>query len=171
MVAMATLPCVTLDTSHSGRPRARSVVVSGVLASAEMYERPGYGTLIGRIRENVRTYIRKQIELPKQEISEILHANLRAVKWFAIALAFGLMALVSVVVLLVALLGWILTLVLPFPVAYALSAFLVLLLLIAGAAFTGWRGYKSLDIRGPQRSIESFKETVSWARSERSSSN
>ena len=121
-----------------------------------MYERPGYGTLIGRIRENVRALIRKQLELPRQEIAEIVQANLGAVKWFAIALVLGLLFLVSFVILLVAILAiW-----LPLPVA----ALLVTLLLVGGAAFTGWRGYKSLDIRGPTRSIESFKETVTWAK-------
>ena len=59
-----------------------------MLESRPVYERPGYSTLIGRIRNNVRTYIRKQIELPKQEIAEILKANLNAVKWFGIAFAF-----------------------------------------------------------------------------------
>src|SRR5450830_553583 len=36
-----------------------------MLGSRPVYERPGYSTLIGRIRNNVRTYIRKQIELPR----------------------------------------------------------------------------------------------------------
>lgn len=121
-----------------------------------MYERPGYRTLIGRIRENVRTYIRKQLELPKQEIAEIVQANLGAVKWFGIALAVGLLFLVSFVILLVAILAiW-----LPLPIA----AFIVMLLLLATTALAGWRGYKSLDIRGPTRTIESVKETVSWAK-------
>ena len=121
-----------------------------------MYERPGYGTLIGRVRENVRALIRKQLELPRQEIAEIVQANLGAVKWFAIALVLGLLFLVSFVILLVAILAiW-----LPLPIA----ALLVTLLLVGGAAFTGWRGYKALDIRGPTRSIESFKETVTWAK-------
>jgi uncharacterized membrane protein YqjE len=121
-----------------------------------MYERPGYRTLIDRIRENVRTYIRKQIELPKQEILEIVQANLVAVKWFAIAMVLGLLFLVSFVILLVAFFAiW-----LPLPVA----ALLVTLLLLGGTALAGWLGYKSLDLRGPTRSIESFKETVSWAK-------
>lgn len=121
-----------------------------------MYERPGYRTLIGRIRENVRTYIRKQLELPKQEIAEIVQANLGAVKWFGVALALGLLFLVSFVILLVAVLAiW-----LPLPIA----ALIVTLLLLATTAFAGWRGYKSLDIRGPTRTIESVKETVSWAK-------
>ena len=43
-----------------------------------MYERPGYRTLLGRVRNNVRLYIRKQLELPKQEIAEIVRTNVRA---------------------------------------------------------------------------------------------
>ncbi len=129
-----------------------------------MYAGPGYRTLIGRIRENVRTYIRKQIELPRQEVTEIVQANLRAVKWFGVALVLLLLFLVSFVILLIALLANVL------PGGDALRAFLVsstvvTLLLVAGAGFAGWRGYRSLDICGPERSIESFKETMSWARS------
>jgi uncharacterized membrane protein YqjE len=121
-----------------------------------MYERPGYGTLIGRVRDNVRALIRKQLELPRQEIAEIAQANLGAVKWFGVALVLGLLFLVSFVILLVSIIAiW-----LPLPIA----ALLVTLLLVGGAAFTGWRGYKALDIRGPTRSIESFKETVTWAK-------
>ena len=122
-----------------------------------MYERPGYSTLLGRIRENVRTYIRKQLELPRQEIAEIVQANLGAVKLFAVALVLGLLFLVSFVILLVAILAiW-----LPLPVAALLDP----LLLVGATAFFGWRGYKSLDIRGPTRTIDSVKETVSWAKS------
>lgn len=134
-----------------------------MLASPEMYEGAGYTTLIGRIREKIRTYVRKQIELPKQEIGEILQANLRAVKWFGIAIAFAILFLVSFVVLLIALIANLL------PGGDALrglfvSTILVTLLLVGGAAFSGWRGYKALDLRGPERSIESFKETVTWAK-------
>ncbi len=121
-----------------------------------MNERAGYSTLFGRIRENVRALIRKQIELPRQEIAEIVRANLAAVKWFAVALVVGMLFLVSFVILLVAIVAiW-----LPLPVA----AFIVTLLLALFAGAAGWRGYKSLDLRGPTRSIESFKETVSWAK-------
>ncbi len=121
-----------------------------------MYERPGYRTLIGRVRDNVRTLIRRQLELPKQEIAEIVRANLGAATWLAVAAMLGLLFLVSFVILLVAILAiW-----LPLPIA----ALLVTLLLLGGAALTGWRGYKALDIRGPTRSIDSFKETVSWAK-------
>ena len=55
---------------------------------ASLYERPGYRTLLGRIKGNVRLYIRKQLELPKQEIAEIVRANLRALVWFGVAFAF-----------------------------------------------------------------------------------
>ena len=130
--------------------------MGSVLASGPMYERPGYRTLLGRIRENVRTLIRRQIELPKQEIAEIVQANLGAVKLFAVALVLGLLFLVSFVILLIAIVAiW-----LPLP----LAALIVTLLLALFAGIFGWRGYKSLDLRGPTRSIESFKETVSWAK-------
>jgi hypothetical protein len=121
-----------------------------------VYERPGYSTLIGRIRNNVRTYIRKQIELPKQEIAEIVKANLVAVKWFGIALAFVFGVIVAFTVFVVGLIAiW-----LPLWA----SALIVLVLFIALAALTGWIGYKKLDLRGPTRSINSFKETVAWAK-------
>lgn len=121
-----------------------------------MYERPGYRTLLGRIRENVRTYIRKQLELPRQEIAEIIQANLVAVKWFGIALAFVFGVIVALTVFVIGLIAiW-----LPLWA----SALIVLVVFIALAALTGWIGYKKLDLRGPTRSINSFKETVAWAK-------
>lgn len=121
-----------------------------------MYERPGYRTLLGRIRENVRTYVRKQLELPRQEIAEIVQANLRALLWFGIALAFAFAALIAFTVFVVALIA----IFLPLWAA----ALVVLLLFVAGAGLSGFRGYKKLELRGPTRSIESFKETVRWAK-------
>src|SRR5437763_14483231 len=127
-----------------------------MLESRPVYERPGYNTLIGRIRNNVRTYIRKQIELPKQEIAEILKANLNAVKWFGIAAAFVFLTLIAFAVFIIGLIAiW-----LPLW-----AAALVALLLFGGiTAFFGWGGYKRLELRGPTRSIQSFKETVRWAK-------
>src|SRR5213594_1109708 len=112
--------------------------------SPSLYERPGYRTLLGRIRNNVRLYIRKQLELPRQEIAEIVRANLRAAMWFGVAFAFVLGALV-----------------LPLWAA----ALVVLLLFIALAALTGYIGYKKLELRGPTRTINSLKETMRWAKS------
>jgi uncharacterized membrane protein YqjE len=122
-----------------------------------VYERPGYRTLLGRIRENVRTYIRKQLELPRQEIAEIVRANLRAAMWFGIAFAFVLSALITLTVLVIAVIAiW-----LPLWAA----ALLVLVLFIALAALTGYIGYKKLELRGPTRTINSLKETMRWAKS------
>ena len=121
-----------------------------------MYERPGYQTLLRRIRDNIRLYIRKQIELPKQEIAEIIRANLRAAVWFGVAFALVLGALVSLTVLVIALIA----LVLP----WWASALIVFVLFLALAGLTGFTGYKKLDLRGPTRSINSFKETVRWAK-------
>jgi uncharacterized membrane protein YqjE len=121
-----------------------------------VYERPGYTTLIGRIRDNVRTYIRKQIDLPKQEIAEIVKANLNAAKWFGIAFAFGLLTLISFAVFVIALIAiW-----LPLWA----SSLIALVLFGALAGVIGWGGYKRLELRGPTRSIQSFKETVRWAK-------
>ena len=121
-----------------------------------MYERPGYRTLLGRIRENVRLYIRRQIDLPKQEIAEIMRANVRALIWFGVALAFLFGVLVTVTVLVIAVIAiW-----LPLWA----SALIVFLLFIGLAALSGWRGYKNLELHGPTRTINSIKETVRWAK-------
>jgi len=123
---------------------------------ASMYERPGYRTLLGRVRNNVRLYIRKQLELPRQEIAEIVRANVRAVIWFGVALAFVFGALIALTVLIIALIA----LFLP----WWASALIVLVLFVGLAALTGWTGYKKLDLRGPTRTINSVKETVRWAK-------
>ena len=123
---------------------------------ASMYERPGYRTLLGRVRGNVRTYIRKQLELPRQEIAEIVRANVRAVIWFGVALAFVFGALIALTVLVIALIA----LFLP----WWASALIVLVVFLGLAALTGWTGYKKLDLRGPTRTINSVKETVRWAK-------
>jgi uncharacterized membrane protein YqjE len=124
--------------------------------SPSLYERPGYRTLLGRIRNNVRLYIRKQLELPRQEIAEIVRANLRAAMWFGIAFAFVLGTLIALTVLVIAVIAiW-----LPLWAA----ALIVLALFIALAALTGYIGYKKLELRGPTRSINSLKETMRWAK-------
>jgi len=125
--------------------------------SPSLYERPGYRTLLGRIRENVRTYIRKQLELPRQEIAEIVQANLRAAMWFGVAFAFVLGTLIALTVFVIALVA----LVLPLWAA----ALVVLLVFVALAALTGYIGYKKLELRGPTRTINSLKETMRWAKS------
>ena len=124
--------------------------------SPPVYERPGYTTLIGRIRDNVRTYLRKQIELPKQELAEILKANLNAVKWFGIAFALLFMTIIALAVFVIGIIAiW-----LPLWA----SALIALLLFGGLTAFFGWGGYKRLELRGPTRSIQSIKETVRWAK-------
>jgi uncharacterized membrane protein YqjE len=122
-----------------------------------LYERPGYRTLLGRIRNNVRLYIRKQLELPRQEIAEIVRANLRAAIWFGVAFAFVLGTLIALTVFVIALVA----LVLPLWAA----ALVVLLLFVGLAALTGYVGYRKLELRGPTRTINSLKETMRWAKS------
>lgn len=121
-----------------------------------MYERPGYRTLLGRVRDNVRRYVRKQLELPRQEIGEIVRANLRALMWLAVAMVFAFMALIALVVLVIA----VIAIFLPWWAA----ALVVLVILAILAAVTGSRGYKKLELHGPTRTIGSMKETVRWAK-------
>jgi len=121
-----------------------------------VYAQSGYRTLLGRLRQNVRTYIRKQLLLPRQEIAEIVRANLRAAKWFAVAATFVLLFLVAFTVFVVALVA----ILLP----WWLASLVVMLLFAFGAAITAYTGYKRLELRGPTRSIESMKETVRWVK-------
>ena len=133
------------------------VMPAPAVHSRSLYERPGYRTLLGRIRNNVRLYIRKQLELPRQEIAEIVRANLRAAMWFGIAFAFVLGTLIALTVLVISVIAiW-----LPLWAA----ALIVFALFIALAALTGYIGYRKLDLRGPTRSINSLKETMRWAKS------
>ncbi len=127
-----------------------------MLESRPVYERPGYQTLLGRIRGNIRTLVRKQLELPRQELGEILRANLQALKWLVIGAAFGLLTLIALTVLVIALIA----IILP----WWLSALIVMVLFGALAGYTGHRGYKKVELHGPTRSIRSFKETVQWAK-------
>ena len=129
---------------------------SPAVQSPPVYERPGYRTLLGRLRENVRTYIRKQLALPRQEIAEIVRANVGAAKWFGVALTFLFAFLIALVVLVIALIA----LVLPLWA----SALIVLVLMGLGAGITGFVGYKRLDLRGPTRTMNSVKETIRWAK-------
>ena len=98
----------------------------------------------------------KQIELPKQEIAEIVKANLNAVKWFGIAAAFLFLTVIAFAVFIIGLIAiWL-------PLWAASLIALVLFGLVT--AFFGWGGYKRLELRGPTRPIQSFKETVRWAK-------
>ena len=134
-----------------------TAVSAPAVHSPSLYERPGYRTLLGRVRDNVRLYIRRQLELPRQEIAEIVQANLRAAIWFVVALAFVLCTLVALTVTIIAVIAiW-----LPLPIAALIT--LVVFLLLAG--LTGFVGYKKLELRGPTRTINSLKETMRWAKS------
>lgn len=130
--------------------------MSDVVRSRPVYGSPGYKTLFSRVRSNVRALVRKQLELPRQEIAEIIRANLNAAKFFGIAVGFLLLTLIALVVLVVALIA----IFLP----WWLSALIVLVLCGALAGLFGYLGYKRIELRGPTRSINSFKETIQWAK-------
>src|SRR2546423_7772194 len=128
-------PFANSNTAARGRLLAenllrRARMRSPAVQSRPVYERPGYRTLLGRIRENVRTYIRKQLELPRQEIAEILEANKRAAMWLGFAAALAFMTLITLVVLLVALVAliprdWLGVLVLALALGTAFALFVL----------------------------------------------
>jgi ABC-type multidrug transport system fused ATPase/permease subunit len=124
--------------------------------SRPVYTQPGYRTLLERLRQNVRAYVRKQLELPRQEIAEIVRANLRAAMWFAVAAIFVMLFLVAFTVFVIALVA----ILLP----WWLASLVVMLLFALAAALTAYVGYKRLELHGPTRSIESVKETVRWVK-------
>jgi len=121
-----------------------------------VYTQLGYRTLLERLRQNVRAYVRKQLELPRQEIAEIVRANLRAAIWFAVAAIFVMLFLVAFAVFVIALVA----ILLP----WWLASLVVMLLFALAAGLTGYVGYKRLELHGPTRSIESVKETVRWVK-------
>ena len=128
------------------------------------YATPGYRTLLGRLRANLRTYIRKQLELPRQEIAEIVRANLRAAIWFGVAAAFGLAFLIALVVLVIALIGLALRALAGLDDPLWAAALAVVGLTAGAAAVTGYVGYRRLVLHGPTRTINSVKETIRWAK-------
>ena len=168
-----------------------------------------YRSLIGDIRDKVRAYIAKQLLLPRQEIAEIVQANVRAAAWMGAGVAVLLLGLVAFVVFLITVLALLprealgaVVLALTIGIAVALlvagfrmgvggflamlivgvilvalgavaflflerlilSAFLMTLIFFAVAAGLAFAGYRRLVLRGPERSIRSFKETISWVR-------
>ncbi|OLC51708.1 MAG: hypothetical protein AUH85_18525 [Chloroflexi bacterium 13_1_40CM_4_68_4] len=169
-----------------------------------------YRSLFGSLREHVRAYITKQLLLPRQEITELIRANLRAAMWFGIAAALLFFGVIALLVLLIALLAllpreWLGALVFALATgvgvavlfagvrsrslgtallalvaglviaaiglaAYlflpelALAAMLVTLILIVGGALCAVVGYRRLELRAPERSIRSVKETITWVR-------
>ena len=116
----------------------------------------GYRTLIERLRENGPEFARKHLALAREEIGELVAANLRAAAWVAVALVLVGLVGVAFVVLVVALFA----LFLPLWAA-ALVTMLLFLLLAALLAFIG---YKKLVLHGPDRTIAQWKETAAWLR-------
>ncbi len=169
-----------------------------------------YRSTLGDLREHVRSYVAKQLLLPRQEIAELVSANLAAARWIGIAAALVLLAAIGFVVLLVTVLAlapqlWLGTLVLALAAGVAvalvfaairagglrlallaivggsalvgigalallffpplvLSALLVTLTLLMVGAAAGSVGYRKFALRGPERSIRSVKETITWVK-------
>src|SRR5207245_6296936 len=113
-------PCAS-HSSLSGKSCERILAERGtgrarlrVMRSHPMLQSPAvrsdadaasYRSLFGSLREHVRAYITKQLLLPRQEITELIRANLRAAMWFGIAAALVFLGVIALLVLLIALLA------------------------------------------------------------------
>ncbi len=121
-----------------------------------MQEPHSYRSLIADIRESARSYIAKLLLLPRQEIGELVRANVRAALWIAAGAGVLGLGLIAFVVLLIEL------------VALVVPAWLAALLLMLGLGILGgllvWMGARRLVLRGPERTIRSVKETISWVK-------
>lgn len=128
-----------------------------MLKSPGMSQQPppgSYGTLLGDIRASVRTYIAKQLLLPRQEIRELLQTNLAAARWIAFGAVFMLLFLIAFVALLIAILH------LWFQL-WAAAGIVALVFLIIGALLM-FIGTRKFEIHGPERTMRSLRETISW---------
>ncbi len=133
----------------------RAVLESRPVADSD--PQSSYRSLFGDLRENVRAYLRGMLLLPRQEIRELVAANLRAAAWIIAGLVFALLALIALVVLFVALLA----LVLPL---WASALVFALVFLAVGGTIAYFLGVKRLQLRGPERTIRSVKETIAWVK-------
>lgn len=115
-----------------------------------------YRSLLGNLRAHIRTYVAKQLLLPRQEVQELIAANMRAVVLMlvgAILLFLFLMQLLAFAVAMLVVSGY-----------WWLAVLLVLLPLLLGGIVLLVLGKNRLALRGPERSIRSMKETVSWVK-------
>jgi hypothetical protein len=130
-----------------------------MLKSAGMSQQPpagSYGTIFGDIRASVRTYIAKQLLLPRQEIGELVRTNIAAVKWVAVGAVFMLLFLIALVALLIAVLGiWL--------QPWAAAGIVALVFLVIGALLV-FIGTRKFEVHGPERTMRSVRETISWVK-------
>ena len=118
--------------------------------------RPNAFTLGKQLVGGLVSLARLEIQHARAEMAENAGEMKRAAILFGLAAAFGLLtliALVSFVILLIAI--W-----LP---AW-LAALIVLVVFVLAAALFAWQGSRHVHNPTPQRSIESVKEDIAWAK-------
>jgi membrane protein len=113
-------------------------------------------TLGKQLIGGVVTLAKLEIQHARQEVGENLGEAKRAALLFGIAAGLALLTLIAFVCFIVLLIA----IVLP-PWLAALIVFIVLALL---AALFAWRGTHHIRNPTPQRTIESVKEDIAWAK-------
>lgn len=120
-------------------------------------ENLGPGELIAQIAADVSTLVRKEIDLAKQEISEVVRTKLAGAALFAAAAVLG----VFLVPFLLLTLIFVLDIWMPiWAASLAVSGFMVVV--AAGAIAFARRKIKGRFT--PERTIRTLKEDLSWAK-------
>lgn len=97
-----------------------------------------------------------EVQHARQETAENLGEVKRAAVLFGIAAAFALLTLIALVSFIIALIAILLPL--------WLSALIVLIVFALITALLAWQGIRHVRNPAPQRSIESVKEDIAWAK-------
>lgn len=121
------------------------------MATQHRYE-DSTSELAADIVENARQLVRLEIALAKQEVKELAIRNGIAIGMLAFA---GLLAMVSLLVVVP-------VLIVELVPNHGLAALVWLAVYVVAAVVLALVGRALLDVRGPQRTITSLKETKEW---------
>ncbi len=115
------------------------------------------GALVKEISTDISTLVRKEIELAKAEVSQIMREKLVAAGLFVIG---GVVAILIFPFALITIME-----VLAIWLQRWAAALIVTLLMIIGGGLIFWAGAKKLKGKSmPEDTIESIKEDVEWAK-------
>jgi peptidoglycan/LPS O-acetylase OafA/YrhL len=122
-------------------------------------DEPRNESIVGLARQALSGAIglaRLEMQHGRQEVQQRIGTNARAMMFFAVAAAFGLLALIALVCALVLALaillpGW-------------LAALIWLLVFVIIGAFMAFQGRRRLRNPVPEETIASVKEDIAWAK-------
>lgn len=121
------------------------------------------GSMVAEIANDIRGLATKEVALAQAEAKETVSITVRAVVWGAVAAVFAMLLLTWITLSIMFALAevW------PFWAA-SLATTGIVLLVTAIAGFLAYRRIKQISIT-PQRTIETIREDMTWARSQMTS--